>query len=137
MRPYPTHWRRKRQAADPFFRVGAFRRTRAPDTTLIPPRTQYGATRSKAGKGNPSKYAGFATPDRSLVAGAGKRFESARRLFTTGLDKPHGRNRRSLRFVLGRLPNTTLTLPRTQHSATNGRLETAGLPCGGAGGVAW
>src|ERR687893_902012 len=30
----------------------------------------------------------------------GKRFESARRLFTTGLDKPHGRNRRSLRFVL-------------------------------------
>src|SRR5687768_6922673 len=32
------------------------------DTTLIPPRTQYGATRSKAGKGNPSKYAAFATP---------------------------------------------------------------------------
>src|SRR5918999_3926392 len=30
----------------------------------------------------------------------GKRFEPARRLFTTGLDKPHGRNRRSLRFVL-------------------------------------
>jgi hypothetical protein len=32
-----------------------------PDTNLIPPRTQYGATLSKAGKGNPSKYGGFAT----------------------------------------------------------------------------
>ena len=32
------------------------------DTTLIPLRTQYGATRSKAGKGNPSKYAAFAIP---------------------------------------------------------------------------
>jgi hypothetical protein len=32
------------------------------DTTLIPLRTQYGATRSKAGKGNPSKYTAFATP---------------------------------------------------------------------------
>jgi hypothetical protein len=32
------------------------------DTTLIPPGTQYCATLSKAGKGNPSKYAGFATP---------------------------------------------------------------------------
>jgi hypothetical protein len=32
-----------------------------PDTTLIPPRTQYGATRSKAGKGNPSKHAAFAS----------------------------------------------------------------------------
>jgi hypothetical protein len=30
------------------------------DTTLIPPGTQYCATRSKAGKGNPSKYAAFA-----------------------------------------------------------------------------
>src|SRR5215218_10765729 len=34
----------------------------------------------------------------------GKRFESARRLFTTGLDKPHGRNWRSPRFVLEAAP---------------------------------
>jgi hypothetical protein len=32
------------------------------DTNLIPPGTQYGATRSKAGKENPSKYAAFASP---------------------------------------------------------------------------
>jgi hypothetical protein len=32
------------------------------DTTLIPLRAQYGATRSKAGKGNPSKHAAFAIP---------------------------------------------------------------------------
>jgi hypothetical protein len=31
-----------------------------PDTTLIPPGRQYGATLGKAGKGNPSKYAAFA-----------------------------------------------------------------------------
>jgi nucleoside-diphosphate-sugar epimerase len=36
------------------------------DPNLTLTRTQYGATRSKAGKGNPSKYAGFATPCKPL-----------------------------------------------------------------------
>jgi hypothetical protein len=36
------------------------------DTTVIPPGTQYCATRCKAGKRNPSKHATFATPCKSL-----------------------------------------------------------------------
>ena len=34
--------------------------TKCVDTTLTPPRAQYRATRSKAEKGNPSRYAAFA-----------------------------------------------------------------------------
>ena len=33
-----------------------------PDTTLIPPRTQYGATQGKSEKGKPFRYGVFATP---------------------------------------------------------------------------
>jgi hypothetical protein len=38
------------------------------DTTLIPPEAQYGAARSKAGKGNLSEYAAFATLCKPLNA---------------------------------------------------------------------
>jgi hypothetical protein len=36
------------------------------DTNLIPPGAQYGATLSKAGKGNSSKYVIFASPCKPL-----------------------------------------------------------------------
>jgi hypothetical protein len=50
----------------------------------------------QAGEKDPHRYAGFAKPlqpsatiDRTLVAGAGQRFESARRLLTAGISRPN------------------------------------------------
>ncbi len=43
-------------------REGILERVGEQEEALTPPGTQYGATLSKAGKGNPSKYAAFAIP---------------------------------------------------------------------------
>ena len=74
------------------------------DTTLTPP-PQCGATQCKAQKRDPFGYAGSAkimqpsaTHELSLVAGAGQRFESARRLFRFGLDAPNAPHRAALRL---------------------------------------
>jgi hypothetical protein len=48
------HWTRSRTVA-----------VARPDTNLIPPGTQYGATLSKAEKGNRLRYPGLASPGRT------------------------------------------------------------------------
>src|SRR5215216_7976851 len=56
----------------------------SPDTTLIPPRTQYGEIRSKRGKNRRLRYAGIAIkcnnqqPAASDYESEGRRFESCR-----------------------------------------------------------
>src|SRR5215211_4921264 len=55
-----------------------------------------------------------ATTDRTLVAGAGQRFESARRLPLIGVDKPNVQNRENPRLITGGF----LTPLAAQHPAT-------------------
>ena len=84
------------------------------DPNLTLTRTQWPAIVSNTGNSKPLSYAGFANPlqrsvttDRTLVAGAGQRFESARRLSIFPLDKPNTRDK----SIAGRRDGASLHHP--------------------------